>query len=200
MTNTIRFLAIIVIGASLPGRALAQGGNNLTNGQLQALKAVIVGDATLNAFPNNADGNIEVAAALNLNASPDYWVWRTALSIGEIYETTTADGTFWSWPIFIARSQGERDGWRTMVGSGSINPSLANTRQGIADIFSGAGGATQRTHLLAVARRKASRAEKSLAVATINGAGTRGSTANPDTMTFEGKLTHLDVEAARNLP
>jgi hypothetical protein len=136
-----------------------------------------------------------IAAAYNLLASPSYWVWRTRVTAQEIYETVTADGTSWSWTIYIARSVGERDAWRELTSvTGFINPSLPNTRQGVADIFSGAGGAAQRTHLLAIGRRPSRRIEK----LSASGAG---STAAPSVMGAEGELTYRDVaHAVRGVP
>lgn len=164
----------------------------LTAEQLPALKADIQADGTLSGILNNSDGNTVIAAAYNASASPDYWVWRTFVSDAELYETTSIDATVWSWSIYIARSQAERDSWRQMVNmKGGINPSLANTRTGIADIFSGAGGANQRAHLTSLGRRKASRVEKLFAVGN-------GQTATPSTMASEGPITADEVQAARN--
>lgn len=165
----------------------------LTPAQLATLKAAILADPALAAQPNNADGNLAIAQALAADASPDYWVWRSFVADQEMYEGVGDGGTSWSWSIYIGRSQGERDAWRQMVNmAGGLNPSLANVRAGIADIFSGAGGVGQRTHLLAIGRRKANRAEKLFATGT-------GSTASPATMTVEGTLSGDDVQAARNL-
>lgn len=163
----------------------------LTPSQLATVKADILADSTLNAFPNNPDGNTEIAKRYNLIVSPNYWVWRSSMSQSEVVGVTSVDGTVWSWTLYINRSQGERDGWREMFAdTGTINPSLANVRQGLNDIFSGAGGLPQRTHLLTVGRRLASRLEKLLAT----GAGT---TATPSNMNFEGNVTFEDVQAAR---
>lgn len=165
----------------------------LTTAQLSAIKADILADPALAGQPNNPDGNTAIAIVYNAVASPDYWVWRSFVSDREIYETTTADATTWSWTTFIGRSQGERDAWRQMVNmAGGLNPSLANVRSGIADIFSGAGGANQRTHLLTLGRRKASRVEK-----LLKASGT-GSTGDPALMGFEGPIAGDQVEAARN--
>lgn len=167
----------------------------LTPAQLSALKAAIQADPVLNAQPNNSDGAIAIAEALNLAAAPDFWVWRTAVSKTELTNTTGPDGTTFTWvgAGFITRSAGEQAAWRELFnGSNSVNPSLANVRQAFADIFSGTGNAqANRTHLLAVARRKATRAEKLFATGT-------GSTASPATMVFEGNLNTQDVETARN--
>ena len=165
----------------------------LTPAQLITLNAAIEADSALNSQPMNDDGANAIAIALSAIATPDYWVWRSFVPDAELYEATTADGTTWSWTTFIGRSQGERDAWRQMVNmKGGIAPYLANVRAGIADIFSGAGGAAQRTHLLTSGRRKATRAEQLFAT----GAGT---TAAPSIMGFEGTLTIADVTAAREL-
>lgn len=164
----------------------------LTPTQLTALKSDILADSNFDNVTNDSDGNSAIAAAYNLTASPDYWVWKTFVPDSEIYETTTGDGTTWSWTTFIARTQGERDAWRQMVNmKGGINASLVSVRTGIADIFSGAPGATQRTHLLTISRRKATRVEKLLAT----GAGT---IAAPSLLSFEGDVTYEDVDQARN--
>jgi hypothetical protein len=164
----------------------------LTAAQLQALKSDLAAN-----FPTLQDE--EAAAQYNVPANPDYWVWRSFVPDSEIYAATSPDSTTWSWTIFIGRSQGERDAWRQMVNmAGGLNPSLANVRAGVADIFSGAGGVNQRAYLLSVGRRKSTRGEKLFATATAGGAGQRGSTANPDTMGFEGLITAADVSQARN--
>ena len=166
----------------------------LSQSELTILKADILADPVLSTYPNNSDGNFAIAAAYNLQAVPDFWVWKSRVTQEESVGVVSVDGTSWSWTAYISRSQGERDGWREMFAdTGAINPSYPNVRQGLADIFSGAGGAAQRTHLLAVSRRKATRVEKLLATGT-------GSTASLATMGFEGNLSYQDVQDARNLP
>jgi hypothetical protein len=166
----------------------------LTPAQLVMLRVDILADSNLNALPNNSDGAFDIANAYNLSALPDFWVWRTRVTQLEIVATTTDDGTVWSWPAFIARSQGERDGWHEMFADGGyVNASLPNVRQGFADIFSGSANnaPAQRTHLTAIGRRRATRIEKLFATGT-------GSTASPATMGFEGPLNYQDVLTARN--
>lgn len=184
---------VVVLTAS---QAWAQT-STLTNAQLLALKAVIQADSTLNGKPDNNDGNAEIADALDVDASPDFWIWRTAVSEAEYTQTTSVDGTTFNWTGsgFIGRTAGELTAWRELFGmTGSINPSLSNVRQAIADILSGAvaPAPANRTHMLTISRQKASRAEKALAVGT-------GSTASPATFGFrEGKLTGDEVQAARH--
>lgn len=172
--------------------------------QLPTLKADIAANTNtvlingvptaINAVPNNDNNNATIAIWYNGPPNPDFWVWRTSVPQLEIVTTTTADGTVWSWPAFIARSQGERDGWREMFADGGkVNAALPNVRQGFADIFSGSASSApaQRTHLLTVGRRKATLIEKLFATGT-------GSTASPAVMGFEGLLQGDDVTAARN--
>jgi hypothetical protein len=105
---------------------------------------------------------------------------------------TSGDGTNWSWPLYHAQPEEKRDGWKLMFAPTrqsdppSINASLPNIRQGIADIFP---AGAQRTHLLAIARRKALRIERLFATGT-------GSTASPGVFSFEGTLSYLDIANA----
>jgi hypothetical protein len=130
-----------------------------------------------------------IADAYNLAQTPDYWAWKTLLSHAECVGVTSVDGTNWSWPLYHAQPEEKRDGWKLMFAPArqgdppSINASLPNIRQGIADIFP---AGAQRTHLLAIARRKALRIERLFATGT-------GSTASPGVLTFEGTLTYLDI-------
>lgn len=151
--------------------------------------------------PNTSDGNAAVAGWYGLEASPDFWVWRTRVGKGEFVQKTSADadGTsprdfIWAGNGFITRSAGEQAAWDQLFnGEGEANPSLANVRTAITDIFSGTGNAaSNRTHLSNIAKRKASRAEKLFATGT-------GTHASPGTMAVEGPLTAQDVESARNL-
>ncbi len=164
----------------------------LTTAQLQALRDAIAADGALSVLPHNSDSADTIANAFNVTAAVAYWVWRSFVADSEMYEATSADATTWSWTIYIARSQGERDAWRQMVNmKGGINASLASVRAAVADIFSGAGGAAQRTHLLALGRRLTTRAEKLFATGT-------GSTASPGTMGSEGNVTIQNVIDAWN--
>lgn len=159
--------------------------------QLDELKTILLADHA---------GQDDETAANNLNApaSPDFWVWRTSVSKDELTNSTSVDGTTFSWTGagFITRSQGERDAWRELFNSQNrVNPSLDQVRTAMGDIFSGgtAPAPANRTHLLTIARRKATKFEKAVATGT-------GSTASPAKLTFEGSVTAQDVSEARNLP
>jgi hypothetical protein len=183
----------------------------LTTAQLQTLKADIAANTAtatwqgvptaINALPNNSDANFAIADWYNATAAPDFWVWRSSVTKSELVNTTSTDAdgvttrTFnWTGTGFITRSQGERDAFAALFnGTNSVNASLPQVRQAFADIFSGntAPAPSNRTHLLNVARRKATRAEKLLAAGT-------GTAASPATMGFEGTLSYFDVGSARN--
>jgi hypothetical protein len=166
----------------------------LTPAQLAALKSAIAADPALNALPNDPDSNQAIADAFNAAVAPDFWVLRSLVREAEYTAQPSVDGTTWSWPAYIARSQGERDAWgRMFSATGAVNPSLPNVQQGFADIFSGTAAlpVAQRAHLTACSRRKATRAEKLFATGT-------GSAAAPATMGREGPLSYFDVADARN--
>jgi hypothetical protein len=168
----------------------------LTTAQLTALKNDIAVDPVLSLKPNTSDGAFDIAAAYNALADPDFWVWRTNVTKSELTNSTGPDGTTFTWAGngFITRSAGEQAAWGELFASGSIDASKANVRQAFVDIFSGTGNAAaNRTHLNAVARRKASRLEKLFATGT-------GSTASPAVMGYEGTVSGDDVQAARSLP
>jgi hypothetical protein len=160
---------------------------------LPTLRDAIAANPVLNALPQTSDNAFFVAAYYNQPASPTFWVWKTSLSKKEIVETTTADGTTFSYTVHIGRSQGERDTWFGVVPD-PMNPSLPNLRQGLDDIYSGATqqAAAQRLHWRTCARRPALAGEK-LFVDVGQGSGT---TASPATLTFQGPITPQDVENA----
>jgi hypothetical protein len=163
----------------------------LTSQQLTTLRADLAGRPELAALVQTAE-DAAIAAFYNQPATPDFWVWKSAVTREDVQGRPSDDGTLWDWPAFVARSQGERDAWVEMFRGGNVNPSLANVRTGIAAIFSGStnNAPAQRAHLLAIARRKATWAEKLLA----SGAG---STASPATLGFEGQISVADAGAAR---
>lgn len=136
----------------------------------------------------------EIAAAYNVPAAPVYWVWKTSLSKAELLYSTSVDATTFNFQGngFITRAPGELEAFKVLFDPTNdlTNPSLPQVRSAFADIFSGAGNAVaNRTHLLAVARRQATRIERLFATGT-------GSTASPGTMTAEGFCTHVDIAHA----
>jgi hypothetical protein len=160
----------------------------LTPAQLQTLKAYIDADPTLSAQPLNSDGAFFIAAELNKEANPAFVVWRTNVPLEEI----TSNG--FTWTLVDALNVGSARIWEWMFDNEarSINPSKANIRQGIADVWSGtAGKLAVQAAVLVHCKRNANRAEKLFATGT-------GSDVSPATMAFEGSLSYQDVETAFN--
>ncbi len=183
---------------------------HLSPAQLQTLKTAITNDVTMNAFPMTTDGYTDLAAYLNVAASPDYLGWKTSLSQMTLQQNTATTAFDWAAAGgFIARSQGERDAYRTLFQPGSVNPSFSNVRAALDDIFSGSGvgAVANRAHWRVAASRKFTRFEKIFATATVGGIGTRGSSANPDTLGvgevagdfLVSPINAAHVQEARNL-
>lgn len=162
----------------------------LTDAQKATLKTHITGNSDTNAL--YLSGDLQgLVALLNADASPDFWVWRSAVSKDELTGTTSGDGTTFNWTGagYITRAQGERDAFDAIFNrDGAVNPSMTTVRQAFADIFSGATAPApaNRTHLLTIARRKATRLEKVFATGT-------GSTASPAVMGVEGMLGYQEL-------
>lgn len=156
----------------------------MTPAQLQTLRDHINATPALLALYNAGD-RAGLADAYNAEASPAWYGKKTALSRHDIITGASDDGTTFTWAgaAYIGRTQGERDAFREMFNStGTVNPSLPSIAAAFSDIFSGAGGQTNREHINAMGRRKLNRVEKLFST----GLGTK---ANPATVTFEGSVT-----------
>lgn len=190
----------------------------LTAAQLQTLKTAIAADATLNAYPNTPDGAFAIKDILNQVASPDYWVWNTAVAVDDIFDAVTwanytpadaADGTV-QWSNRSLACQGKQFNLQIILQNRTtFNAAKPALRGGLNDattqLPSGVSGASRSggwAAILPILRRKAKRIEKIFAVSSTgvgnNGADARGATTNPDVMTFEGEITYQDVDDARN--
>lgn len=159
----------------------------LTAAQLQALRAAIDADPVLAAIPLGSDGDFQIAAAFNQPASPAFYVWKTSVSVADAKDVL-------NYTAYIGRSQGERDAFAILFSNHVVNPSRANVRQAIQDIFSGPGATpvAQRAAFDALFKRTAKRGEALFATGT-------GSEGSPATMTFEGNVSYQDVGDAREL-
>lgn len=175
--------------------AIGAHAQNLTPAQLVVLKAFIGTNPAWVALPlSNASGQV-IADELNALAAPAFVVERTVLSKHEILTGTSSTGTTFAWAAgaYITRSQGERDAFREMFNStGTVNPSLPSIKAAFADIFSGAGGLPNRSHITALSKRRASVVEKLFATGV-------GSDASPATLVYEGVLPGDMVVQAREL-
>ena len=162
----------------------------LTSAQLLTLKAEILADPVLAALPNNPDGDFEIAAQLNALAVPDFFVWRTNVPLDEIM----VNG--FDWTRVDNLTVGKARIWEWMVALGHINPSQANVRAGVLAVFTTASDLGNRVAVFGHCQRQATRAEKVLAVGT--GTTTTDQGVGPATMGFEGNLSYVDVQNARN--
>lgn len=158
----------------------------LNEAQRIILAAEVNADPAFASLPHNSDGAFVVAAALNLVAVPDYWVWRTRVPLSDITENG------FTWTLVDGLSPGTARIWEWMFDNSerSINPAKANVRQGIADVWDGtAAKLVLRETVLGHCKRLATRTERLLAT----GAGTQ---AIPATMGYEGSLSYDDVQQA----
>jgi hypothetical protein len=203
---------------------------SLTPAQMATLKADIAANTStvqvgpdvlqIKDVPNTPDTNGAIADWYNTVASPNYWAWKASVSRADVYHATGPDGTVWDWATYKGQSAPEQNAWTQMFMGDEAPVSRLNFREGVNKIFSGSAAQTaQRTHILAVSRRLASRVEKLLSVAVAavgSGASTisptaangnvladpLGGTTNPAALTFnavvQGALTAQDVTDARS--
>ena len=161
----------------------------LTTAQKATLKAAIIANPTWDAFPNNGDGNFDLANVLNITASPDFTVWKRTVTVQAMMNAIDGQS-------LAALQAAESNVLIAVIASFQnlgINSELPDKRQLFDDLFAGAANnnVTTRTSLLALWKQLATEAEKIFAIGT-------GSNADPATMDFEGSLNGNDVESARN--
>jgi len=158
----------------------------LTTAQQATLKAHILATPVLNAFPNNEDGAQGIADLLNVQAVPDFTVWKTNVTLNEMMNAM--DG-----PEFESLTTAETGRLQAFAAFSpeGMNPSFADKRQLFDDTFNGAGGTNTRPALLALWKRLSNEVEKLFATGT-------GSDADPAITDFEGNISRQDVFIARN--
>ena len=158
----------------------------LTTEQLQLLKAAILADPVLAAYPNSGPGNWAIAEALNALSNPAVIVWKTSVSIDEIMRNGM------DWARVDNLTVGKARIWDWLGRLGSFDASKPNIRAGIDATWVGtAADLAVRAKVYVHCKRTATRAEAVLASGT-------GTDASPAVMGWEGLLQYIDVEAARN--
>lgn len=164
----------------------------LTTTQLQALKTAILADSALSSQPNNDDGHLAIAVALNLTASPVWVVWRTAVSLSEVMQNG------FDWARVDNLSIGKARIWEWMfLQAGTIDPSKTNVRAGIDACWIGtAPDLAVRAAVYAHCKLNASRAQKIFSTGTGTDATPAFLASNIDE-TFQ--LGYADVATARGL-
>lgn len=193
----------------------------LTTAQLPALKAAIDADQVLSAKPRNGDGDFDIAAAFNLAAAPDFFVWRTNASTEDIFNQitwanftpndtvptdTALNNAIWqarAWVLQIKQINLQV----LLTGRTTFNASKTTQRNGLSDatqnLPSGNNGNLRTagwTNILPILSRTATRAEKLFAVTTAGSGAdqTNIGTTGPATLVFEGSIAPADVNTARN--
>jgi hypothetical protein len=156
----------------------------LTQAQKQALAADLQATQTPEVLAWIAQNSVGLIADwYNAPADPAYIVWKTSLQLEEI----TSNG--FDWVRVDNLSVGKARIWEWMFGSEdkSINPSKANIRAGIAEVWKGtAADLAVQASVLAHCKRPASRVEKLFATGP-------GTTAEPALLVFEGLIHWQDV-------
>lgn len=197
----------------------------LTPAQLATLKADILADGTLNAFPNTSDGNFEIARQYGFIVSPDFFVYRTAIPISEIFDQITWANftpvdpptdpvpasdtaiTLQRWQNRALHAQGKQFNVQILLSTGGlngvINGAKSKVRAGLQDALTnvptGAAGALLSAGWVGVRdnalARKAIRVEKLFA----NISGGNGSSASlAATLVIEGAIDADTVGLARS--
>jgi hypothetical protein len=153
----------------------------LTTAQKVVLKTDILANGDTNTL--YTDGNLSGLADLYnaLSASVNNVVWKSNASITDIGNNFNATELAGLSSLNSTRLQ-----TIALYSPNGINPSLTDRRAFFDDVFSGAGGATTRTQLLALWKRTANRLEKLFATGT-------GSSASPATLVVEGLLSFSDL-------
>lgn len=160
----------------------------MTPAQLATLKAAILADPVLSAYPMTSGGSYSIAEALNRQASPMVTVWKSSISIAATGQAFNGS----EWAGMTSANHTRLQTVAQYLAQG-YNAALADVRAMFNDIWSGAGGATTRANLLALWKRTATRGEALFATGT-------GSDASPAVLTFEGAVSSPDVQQARELP
>ena len=159
----------------------------LTAPQLATLKAAILADGTLNAFPNNSDGNYDLAntGLKAVAAGPNNICWKSAVQPAEYRNQIV-------WSEIAALTAGNSRVWEYITGMNTlpINAADANIRSAISAAFT-SGAPNTLTVLTAIAKRIMTKLESFFATGT-------GSTASPATLVIEGGISAADVAAVRN--
>jgi hypothetical protein len=157
----------------------------LTTEQLAALKADILADEVLNAFPMNSDGAWAIAQLYNLAADPEWIVWKTDVSLEEIMRNGM------NWTRVDNLSVGKARIWDWLSRLGTFDASKANIRAGIDATWVGTtADLGVRAMVYTHCKRAATRIEKLFSTGT-------GSDASPATMGFEGQIQYQNVQQAR---
>jgi hypothetical protein len=163
----------------------------LTPDQLLTLKAAIDADGALASLPNGSDEAVTIAAAFNATASPQWVVWRTAVTRREVLQNG------FDWTRLDNLSVGKARVWSDIFVDGTINPSKPNVRTGVAAVWTGTqADLNVQAAVFGHCKKDATRLQKLFST----GAGTTNSPATmADNLTESYKVSASEVVTARNL-
>ena len=157
----------------------------MTPAQLATLKAAILADPVLAAYPMGDDGCYDMAAReLNVVANPAFVVWDDRLT-PEKFEAAVIIGA----TQLDGLTSGKRDEL-FFIGKGVRNCNDTNVRAAIDDACGSAN--TLKNALIAAEKRNALLIEKIFATGT-------GTTVSPATLVWAGTVNYQDVKLARAL-
>lgn len=149
------------------------------------LKTAILADGAISTAANNGEYTT-VADYMNTLATPDFFVWKIAVTPAEY---TGANGLVWTEVDNLTVGKARIFDWMTAGLSKAFNPADSNVRAGLGNAFS---GTTTATNLTAMSKTKATKAQKVLA----DTSGGNGAIGTPATMTFSGQLRWQNVKHA----
>lgn len=159
----------------------------MTPEQTATLKAALLADQALAQWIIDYRDDL-IRDHYNAPADPAYIVWRTSVTQDEIMQNG------FDWVQVDNLSVGKARIWEWLFdnGSTSINPSKANVRAGIDEVWKGtAAMLAVRAAIYVHCKRAANRVERLFATGT-------GSDAVPGTLVFEGTLSTSDISAILN--
>jgi hypothetical protein len=160
----------------------------MTPAQLQILSDYIESQPDLSALPATPDGDVELAQLLNLNAAPNFAVWRSLVPLDQVslaFDSAELDALS---PVNRTRLQ-----TLALYMTSGVQPAIPNVRAFFTTIFTTTTGPSTRAALNVVWARRATRVERIYATGT-------GTGADPGVLTYVGPVSPSDVNSARNLP
>ena len=149
----------------------------MTPSQLTALKA----DILANYSTQWSAGQVNIiAAAYNVVYTPDFYVWKTSVSVSELHDV-------YVWTEMDTLTQAKYNQLTLLLSQGSVNPSKSNVRQGMNDIFTAL--TSTKAAITPILKRLVTKGEKLFATGT-------GTTGTPGQLVFEGSITSQDIYEA----
>lgn len=180
IARRLLLLTAVAMCSLFAGPALA---DHLTTAQQNTLRTAILAEPAL----------AQAVAIRNDPAIADYCntataqkAWKTSYGAMDLFNATDIN-------VYIARSVAERQAFDLLIQVGTVDPSTTSIRTGVVNIFSGAGGSTQRAAILNDMTRFATWAEQKLG----------GTNATTDTVTawklnYSGSITVSHVSSILN--